>query len=444
MPSFDLFKRENSSLPDTVLTDDRPIRWIGVFVLLSTLGVFGAWSYWAPIDGAAIAPGFVVVKSHRKTVQHLDGGIVSRLLVKDGDTVKEGDLLLILDGTENKALLEMARGQYITLAAQLARLEAERDGEKRISYSDVLNDTADIRVIEARQSEEQLFLARKSAHEGEMAVLKQQVGQLQSKIDGLKGQRSSKQQLASSYGEEADDLKELLAEGFADKQRLRDVQRNHAGNLGDIAAINSDIAGSEIQIGETKLKILQLEKKFQEDVTTKLSETQSRLYEVNQRLLASKDKVSRIEIKAPVAGTVMGLAVHTLGGVVAPGHPILEIVPQQEELVIDAQVSAMDIDRVKIGMTAEVRFSAFKQAVTPVTDGKVIHLSADRLMDEVNHAPYYQAQIELTAESLQKLADLELLPGMPVEVLIKTGERTLLEYLAQPVTNALARAFIED
>ena len=425
-------------------TDDKPIRVIGAIILVSTLGFFGVWGYFAPIDGAASAPGVVVVKSHKKTVQHLDGGIVNQLFVKDGDIVKEGDLLLTLDGTENKAQLEIARGQFITLTAQVARLEAERDSAKNIKYPASLNDTSDERIIESKKTEGQLFLARKNAREGEMAVLTQRIGQLSSKIQGYKSQRSRKEELVASYAEEAKDLRELLAEGFADKQRLRDTERNFMLNSGEISALSSEIASSEIQIGETKLEILQLEKKFQEEVSTKLSEAQTNLYDVNQRMLATRDKVTRIDIKAPVSGRVMGLGIHTVGGIVLPGHPILDIVPQKEELIIEAQVSPLDIDRVSVGLIAEVRFSAFTQALTPVTEGKVINLSADRLMDEKTGASYYQAHVELTPESLKKMSHLELVPGMPVEVLIKTGERTVFEYLTKPIHNAFARAFIED
>ena len=432
------------SAPILLLTDDKPIRYIGLVVLLSTLGIFGLWAFIAPIDGAALAPGFVTVKSHKKTVQHLDGGIVSQLLVKDGDIVKAGDLLLTLDGTENKAQLEITRGQYLTLLAQVARLEAERDGKPKVIYPEGLNNVSDSRAIEAKRTEEQIFTSRKNAHEGEMAVLKQRIGQLNSKVDGLKGQQASKQDLLTSYKEELRDLKELLAEGFVDKQRLRDVERQHSLNSGEISALSAEIAGSQIQIGETKLEILQLEKKFQEEVAGKLSEAQAELYDVTQRMLAIRDKVVRIDIKAPVDGRVMGLAVHTLGGVILPGHPILEIVPQQEELVIEAQVTPFDIDRVNIGLVAEVRFSAFKQAITPVIEGKVINLSADRLIEEKTGTPYYLAQIELTPDSYQKMQHLELVPGMPVEVLIKTGERTVFEYLTKPISNAFARAFIED
>jgi epimerase transport system membrane fusion protein len=425
-------------------TDDRPIRRIGLSVLLFTFGILGVWGYLAPLDSAALAPGYVTVKSHRKTVQHLDGGIVSELKAKDGDVVKAGDLLIKLDATEIKAQLDILRSQSITLSAQAARLLAERDQKPEIVFPDSLNDLNDRQVVQAKQSEMQVFKTRKTAHEGEMAVLTQRIRQLEAKIRGLESQRKSKHELATSYNEESSDLKELLAQGYADKLRLRDIERNRAITAGELASLASDVAASHIQIGETKLEILQLEKKFQEEIAGKLSEVQAELYDVNQRLAATEDKVIRTDIKAPIGGRVLGLSVHTIGGVIAAGHPILDIVPQQEELIIDAQVSPIDIDRVHKGLSADVRFSAFKQALVPEVEGQVINLSADRITDERTGNAYYQAQIELLPESYHKLRSVELVPGMPAEVFINTGERTVFEYLMQPVTNAFKRAFIED
>ena len=427
-----------------VVTDDRSIRQIGIIILVAMFGVLGVWGYLAPIDSSALAPGYVTVKSHRKIVQHLEGGNVSAILVKDGDVVKTGDVLLILDGTEVKAQLEILRGQHITLAAQLARLTAERDQANQINFPVDLQDLSNQYVVEARQGENQIFNARKRSYQGEILVLNQRVSQLSSKIKGLHGQRGSKQELIKSYGEEVSDLKELLAEGFTNKLRLLDSERNYAVNTGEVAALSSQIASSEMEIGETKLQILQLQKKFQEEVAGKYSEVQDQLYDGDQRLIATNDKVTRTEIKSPSNGKVLGLSVHNVGGVITPGEPILDIVPQKEELIINAQVSPMDIDRVRVGLLSEVRFSAFKQALTPKMQGKLINLSADRITDEKTGMPYYQAIIELTPDSYEKLGGLELLPGMPAEVLINTGERTVFEYLMQPVTNAFARAFIED
>jgi epimerase transport system membrane fusion protein len=199
-----------------------------------------------------------------------------------------------------------------------------------------------------------------------------------------------------------------------------------------------------MQIGETRLQIMQIQKQFQEEVADKFGEVQAQLYDVNQRLAATTDKVNRIQIKSPADGRVMGMSIYTVGGVITPGRPILDIVPQGEELVIEARVSPMDIDRVHTGLVAEVRFSSFKQAVAPKTVGTLIGLSADKITDERTGQPYYSAKIELSPESYVKLGSLELLPGMPADVLINTGERTVFEYLMQPLTNAWAHAMIDD
>jgi epimerase transport system membrane fusion protein len=352
--------------------------------------------------------------------------------------------LLILDDAQIKAQLEIARGQNITLAAQVARLRAERDQLKKIDYPEILNDTSDPRTTEAKAAENNVFNSHKISHEGEISVLNQRISQISSKIHGLQGQIDSKKLLVASYSEEIHDLKELLAEGFADKQRLRELERNHAMQIGEIAQLNAEIATNQMLISETRLQILQVQKQFQEEVAGKLSEAQALLNDANERVAATKDKLERVVIKAPASGMVLGLAAHTENGVITPGHPILDIVPQDAELVIEARVSPMDIDRVIVGLQAEVRFSAFKQSKTPKMDGKVINISPDRLTDEKTGDAYYLARVELTPGSRKKLGDLQLLPGMPAEVLINTGERTLFQYLAQPATNFFARSFIED
>jgi epimerase transport system membrane fusion protein len=426
--------------------DDRPIRNVGLVVLFLTFGFFGVWSFTAPIDSSAAASGTVTVKSHKKTVQHLDGGIVGKLLAKDGDIVTEGQPLLLLDETQAKAQREMMRSQFIAFSAQVARLIAERDSLNKVVYPKELNDESDPRILEAKQTESHVFASRKNAYEGEISVLKQRIDEISSKIEGLQGQIRSKKELVSSYADEIHDLKELLAEGFADKQRLRDLQRNHTLTNGEISQLTAEIASSQMQQGEARLQILQIQRKFQEEVAGKLSEVQSQLYDVSERLTATEDKLKRMVVVAPASGMVLGLSVHTEGGVITPGKPILDIVPQNAELIIDAKVSTIDIDRVVVGLKAEIRFSAFKQALTPIMEGKVIQVSADSFTDERTGVPYYQAQIEVTPESLTKLNKIkfQLVPGMPAEVLINTGERTLFEYLAQPVTNAFAHAFIED
>lgn len=432
-------------VPATALyTNEQPISNIGLIILFATFIIFTIWAFLAPIDSSASASGTVVVKSHRKTVQHLDGGIVSKILIKEGELVKEGQPLLVLDDVQIKAQLEIARAQNITLAAQVARLRAERDQLNKVDYPKLLDDDSDPRVVEAKLAENNVFNSSKRAHDGEIAVLNERIGQISSKIKGLQAQIESKKQLVASLTEEINDLKELLAEGFADKLRLRDLERNRALNSGEAAALYSEIATNQMLISETRLQILQVQKTFQEEVAGKLSETQAQLNDAAERMAASQDKLNRIVITAPSSGMVLGLSVHNENSVIPPGQAIFEIVPQNAELAIDAQVSPIDIDRVTVGLLAEVRFSAFKQSKVAKMSGKVTYLSADRVFDEKTGNAYFKALIELTPESSKDLGKLQLLPGMPAEVLINIGEQTLFEYLSRPITDTFAHSFIEE
>lgn len=456
-----------SSANFDVPTDDRPIRWIGYLIILLTVGVFGVWSYLAPIDSSSLAVGSVTVKSHRKTVQHLDGGIISRLLVKDGDVVSAGDDLVLLDEVQLKSQVEMLRGQYITQKALYDRLLAERQQKDHLDFASFTQekldrsiarglakynfnfmpftlDTQDSRVQEAMATQRHSFMVRKSSHEGELNVLKQRIQQLNSKIEGLQAQRASKQKLLAAYTEEIKDLRELLAQGFTERQRLRDQERNQTITNGEIAGLTSEIATTEMQRGETQLEILLNERKFQEEIAKQIEEVNAQLFDIGERLQAAQDKLTRTVIKAPVSGVIFNLASHTEGGVVTPGNPILDIVPEDEDLIIRAQVSPADIDKIHPDSRCEVRFSSFDNKTTPTMEGKVSEISADSFNDEKTGTQYYMANIELSAESREKLGDLKLIPGMPAEILINIGSRTLFEYLMQPITDAFARSFIED
>ncbi|OUS13831.1 hemolysin secretion protein D [Gammaproteobacteria bacterium 53_120_T64] len=427
--------------------DDTRVRNIGLVILLITFVVFGLWAVLAPLGGAALAPGVVVVQSHRKTVQHLEGGIVKRLLVREGDTVSRGEVLLELDDTQSGAEMGIVNGQHIAARALEARLISERDGTVAVVYDKTWRGTQDVRIQEAVGGQNQIFLARKNAHDGERAVLEQRVGQLHSQAEGLTELKASKQTLMSSYQAEIDDLKELLQDGFADKRRLREFERSYAQSKGDIADLTARIAAINIKVGETQLQALQVDKEFQQEVASGLGDVQNAIFELREKTQVLSDRVRRAQVLAPVDGMVVGLSVHTEGGVITPGSAILDIVPHKESLMVEAQVQPLDIDRVKPGLRAEVRFSAFARADTPVFEGEILTLSADRLIDEATGMPYYLARITLTPESeksLDQLEDIHLIPGMPAEVLIKTGDRTLFKYLAQPFSNMFARSFIED
>ncbi len=423
-------------------TNDLPIRRVGYAVLFVTFGLFGSWATFAPLNSAALASGVVTVKSYRKTVQHLEGGIVKAIHVRDGDQVSIGDVLLELDGTQALAELEMVRSQLIASVALDARLVAERDGLDSVDFKDPIS--ADLRVLEAQQNEVQVFQARRSARLGEIGVLQKRVVQLDEQIRGLNAVIAGKQKESAFYEEEVGDLSALLKEGFVDKQRLREQQRNAVRLLSEIAELKSSIASARLQIGETELQIMQLNKDFIAEVVTQQSEVQTTIFDLKERLAAAAERAERIRVRAPETGMVLGMQVHTVGGVIAPGTPLLDLVPASEDLVVEAQISPMDIDRIAVGKLADVRFSAFNSATTPVIEGRLAQVSADRLVNEQTGVPYYLGRIELTDKGRKALGELTLVPGMPAEVLINTGERTLLNYLVQPATNAFARSLIED
>jgi epimerase transport system membrane fusion protein len=427
-----------------VNTDDKPVRLIGFIILFVMIGIFGTWSFIAPIDSSALATGVVAVKSHRKTIQHLEGGIVSEINVGDGDLVEVGQTLLTLDGTQVKAQIKILQGQYISAAAIGARLDAERQNATKVFFPIELKELKDSRVQETIEGQAQIFMARRNSLQGELSILKQRIGQLGLKIKGYETQQESKHKLLFSYAEEIEDLRNLLANGFTDKKRLRELERQHTQTNSEIAGSIIEIASTRMQQGETELQILQTERKFQEEVATQLEEVNAELFSITEQLVVAGDKVQRSVIVAPVKGMILGMSAHTQGGVIGAGQAVLDIVPEDEELIIDVQVAPLDIDRIQIGTSAEVRFSAFNSKTTPVMEGKVQTISADSLQDQVTNMPYYQAKIELTPESYMHLGGLVLIPGMPAEVFINTGKRTLFEYLMQPLSDAFARSFIEE
>ena len=435
---------EQQEVPVVLNTNDKPIRIVGYTILFVMIGIFGTWSYIAPISSSALAPGTVGVESHRKTIQHLEGGIVEKIMVRDGDLVNAGDPLLNLDDTQVKAQIKILHGQYISAAALNARLKAEQVQAETISFPAELNALSDERVQEATDGQTQIFIARRNSHLGELEVLRQRVRQLALKIRGLRIQQDSKRQLLQSYAEEIKDIKELLVDGFADKQHLRELQRNHTQTMSEIAGLTTEVASTQMQQGETKLQILQTERKFQEEIATQLAQINAEWFSINEQLVVAEDKVQRSIIYAPVRGVVLGMSAYTEGGVIASGSPILDIVPEGEALIVNAQVSPIDIDQIQIGTTAEIRFSAFSSKTTPVMEGVVKTISADSLLDEITGMQYYLATITLTEESRERLGELVLIPGMPAEVLINTGERTLFEYLTQPLSDAFARSFTEE
>lgn len=425
-----------------VITSMSKPKNIGLLMFFLVFGVFGVWASVAPIEGAAHAPGSVTVRSNRQLVQHLEGGIVAVIVARNGDRVRAGDALLILDNTQPLAQLEIATSQYLAMSAMEARLIAERDGLQQIIFPTDLLAVAQNAQQEI-SSQTQIFLTRKASLDGSVEVLQQRIGQLQSRLGGLRALQQSKQDLAESFAEELRDVEALLVEGFADKNRVRELERNAAQLRGEAAELTASISSTEIEIGETRLQILQQEREFQNEVANQLAEVQTGLKDATERVTALRSIVQRTTITAPVDGIVNGMQIHTVGGVAPAGQPLADIVPQSEDLIVEARISPMDIDRVAIGQEAMVRFSSFASSV-PNIFGNVINVSADALTDPNTGMSYYSARVEVTPEGLRDLGNLTLIPGMPADVFITTGSRTLLQYLMKPISSAMARSLIED
>ena len=433
----------------TVLPDgawERRIRRIGIGAVLLVFGGFGTWAALAPLSSAAIGSGVISVENYRKTVQHLEGGIIREIKVRDGDLVARDQVLLTLDDTQPKAQLELLRGQYFAALAREARLVAQRDGMPRVTFPNELPDARnDPRAADAMRVQVQTFSARKQAHDGEATLYQRQIGQLRAKAAGLVSQKKSREELMKSFESERVDFEVLVQQGYAERQKVREMERNVSQTDGQRAALVSELAATELQIGETQVKILQLGKELQREVAKELAEVQADLSALREKLRSVHDTVERTVVRAPGAGLVLGLEVHTLGAVVRPGARVLDIVPQNEKLLIEAQLSPQDIDQVRIGQLAEVRFPSFGQRDLPRIDGRLISISADRLVDDADgrKRPYYLARVDISPEGVQALttARLVLLPGMPAEVLVNTGERTMLQYLIAPVSNIAARSF---
>lgn len=433
------------SYDSVVDTNPTGVNMIGYTVIIVIFGFLLGWAYTAPLDSASYATGIVTVESYRKTIQHLEGGIVKEINTEDGQLVKKGDVLIVLDETQLKAQLEITKAQYISSLALVSRLKAERDSSEKIIFDQYLLDNNDLEsVTDAINLQSQIFKARQTAMHGEVSVLKQRIEQLKEQTNGIQELQNSEKKEIELYKEEITEFQELLEEGFTNKSRMRDMQRRVAQLEGEVSKNTSAISGAKIQIGEAELQILQIEKNFQLEVAEQLSKGSIQVNDLKERIIAIEDKILRTKVVAPESGMVLGMTVHTLGGVIAPAKPILEIVPQNAELIVEAKVTPVDIDKVHTGLVAEIRFSSFKSTTTPIIDGEVINISPDSLIDQTTGMAYYLARVKVSEEGMNNLGDLKLLPGMPADVLIKMGERTVFQYLVQPINDAFARSFNED
>lgn len=417
----------------------------GIVVGVVLVGGAGAWAAATSLSGAVVAPGHFVVDSYVKTVQHPTGGVVGDILVKEGYTVKAGDVVMRLDATQTRANLAIVTKRLDELAARLARLQAERDDLPSIPFpDDIATRGGEPDVAAAIHSEARLFEFRRQSRDGKKAQLLERIAQFEHEIEGLKAQESAYAQGIDVLNTEIASLSGLKQQGIVSDQRLNGLRTQVAtfgGERGEKIAYQAQVAG---RISETRLQILQIDQDLKSEVGRELSEVQAQMGEYVERRISAEDSLKRIDIVAPQSGIVHQLAVHTVGGVISPAEAIMSIVPEGDDLALEVQIAPKDIDQIGLGHEAMLRMSAFSQRTTPQLKAHVTRIAADLASNERTGASYYVVRLAVADTELTKLKDLRIVPGMPAEAMIKTQDRTALSYLVKPLSDQISRAFREE
>jgi HlyD family secretion protein len=414
-----------------------------VVVLVLVIGV-GGWAATAVISGAVVASGSIVVDSNVKKVQHLTGGIVGELRVRDGDRVRAGDIVVRLDETVTRANLAIVTKGLDELTARKARLESERDGSDTVIFpAQLLAGAGDPDRAAAMDSERKLFNLRRTARNGQKAQLRERIAQLQEEITGLIAQQDSKAKEIALLERELAGVRELWKQNLVQLTRLTALERESARLDGERGQLIAAAAQAKGKIAETTLQILQIDQDIASDVAKELREVDGKIGEFIERKVTAEDQLKRTDIRAPQDGTVFQLAVHTIGGVITAGDPIMLIVPDADNLSVEVKVNPQDIDQLQLNQKAILRFTAFNVRTTPEIEGTVTRISADTSTDQRTGQSYYTVRIAMAADQVERLGDVKLLPGMPVEAFVQTGDRTMFSYLMKPLHDQFVRAFRE-
>jgi len=415
---------------------------LGLVIVLILVGGVGGWAGTMKLTGALIAPGSVVVDSNVKKVQHPTGGIVGEVRVRDGDRVKSGDVVVRLDDTVTRANLAIVTKGLTELVARKARLEAERDGAAEITFpAELLARMQDPDVMAAVESERRLFSLRNNARIGQKEQLRQRIEQLKEEVRGLRAQQDAKAKEVELIDRELIGVRDLWKQKLIPLNRVTELERQAARLEGESAQLIAQVAQIGGKIAETELQIIQIDRDLSSEVAKETREIDAKLGEFVERKITAEDQLKRIDIRSPQDGTVFQSNVHTVGGVVTAGDQLMLIVPEADNLTVEAKVAPQDIDQVRIGQTALLRLSAFNQQSTPEINGTVTRISADAASDQRTGLTYYTIRIAMPPEEVAKLGEVTIIPGMPVEAFVQTGERTMISYFMKPLNDQLMRVF---
>ncbi|CAI0821386.1 HlyD family type I secretion periplasmic adaptor subunit [Serratia entomophila] len=435
----------NTPLEAALPQDERKFTRMGWLVLAVGLCGFFIWAAFAPLDKGVVSAGSVIVSGNRKTVQTPAGGIISNILVKDGDRVKTGDVLVQLSQVQAQAQVAALSDQYYTTLASEARLTAERDGRKAITFAPALKKLSDEpRVAEILALQQQLFASRRQGLKSEIDGYQQSIEGMRYQLKGLRDSHANKTIQQASLREQMNSMKQLASEGYLPRNRYLEIQQQFAEVNSSIDETTGRTGQLQKQLLEAQRRIDQREADYQREVRTQLAQTQMDASEYRNRLGAAAFELGNTAITAPVDGTVVGLNIFTLGGVVSAGDRLMEVVPSEGALVVDARLQVGLIDKVGPGLPVDLMFTAFNQNKTPKIPGEVTLISADRLTDKTTGEPYYQMQAMVTPSGMKMLSGLDLKPGMPVEVFVKTGSRSLLSYLFKPIVDRARTSLSEE
>lgn len=433
--------------PLTVNTDARSYARIGWLIVLFGFVGFLVWACFAPLDKGVPMSGTVAKESNRKSVQHQTGGTIQEILVKDGDVVKAGQVLVRMNAITAKAGYDITEAQYLTARATEARLMAEQLGQKTIRFPEELTKRAnDPRVAEMMTLQSQLLASRQASLQNELGGVDENIAGLKVQIQGLQESRDSKKAQVGFLKEQLEGMRDLAKEGYVARNRLLDLERTYAQLQGEISEDIGNIGRAQRQVMEMTLRKSQRMQEYQKEVRTTLADTQKEAEAQGARMSAQQFELSNVDVKAPVSGTVVGLSVFTNGGVVQPGFKMMDIVPTDDPLIVEGQLPVNLVDKIHDGLPTELIFSAFNANRTPHIPGIVETVSADRSVDERTGAAYYKVRVKVSQEGAKMIAHhkMDIRPGMPVELFVKTGERTMMSYLLKPVFDRAHSSMSED